>query len=99
MIAPDMQRSFLHGYFDGDGSLGIRPMPRWAMVTGCEPFLRDAQAFILAEAGIRVGGPYQDKRHKSAWSIVATGGPVRALDAWLQQDGLGLARKRLAGQE
>lgn len=98
-LEPAMQRGFLHGYFDGDGSLGIRPMPRWTIVTGCETFLRDAQAFILADAGVRVGGPYRDRRHRSAWSIVATGEPVRALDAWLQQDGLGLARKRLSGQE
>jgi hypothetical protein len=94
-LDPVMQRSFLHGYFDGDGSLGRAPLPRWAIVSGCEPFLLAAQAFILAETGIRVGGPYKDKRHKSASSIVATGEPVRALDAWVQQDGLGLARKRL----
>lgn len=98
-LEPAMQRCFLHGYFDGDGSLGTKPMPRWSIVTGCEPFLRAAQAFVLADTGIRAGGPYQDRRHKSAWSIVATGEPVRALDAWLQQDGLGLARKRLSGQE
>ena len=94
-LDPAMQRSFLHGHFDGDGSLGREPMLRWAIVTGCESFLRAAQAFVFAESGVRVGGPYQDKRHRSAWSIVATGEPVRALDAWLQQDGLGLARKRL----
>lgn len=94
-VAADMQRGFLHGYFDGDGSLGHKPMPRWALVSGCEPFLRDAQAFVYKEIAVRVGGPYQDKRHNAAWSIVATGEPVRALDAWLQQDGLGLARKRL----
>ncbi len=91
-----MQRCFLHGYFDGDGSLGREPLPRWAMVSGCELFLRAAQEFILAETGIRVGGPYRDKRAKAV-SIVATGEPVRALDAWVQQDGLGLARKRLGG--
>lgn len=97
-LSPAMQRGFLHGYFDGDGSLGREPMPRWAMVSGCEPFLRAAQAFIAGGTGIHVGGPYQDKRHVAAWSIVATGEPVRALDAWMQQDGLGLARKRLGDQ-
>lgn len=94
-LDPVMQRAFLHGYFDGDGSLGREPMPRWAMVSGSEPFLRAAQEFVLTEAGIRIGGPYKDKRHKAAWSIVVTGEPARALDAWVQQDGLGLARKRL----
>lgn len=93
-LSPEMGRSYLHGYFDGDGSLGTDGIGRWALVGGSPSFLASVQEFVLAETGIRVGGPYQDKRHKHAWSIVATGAPVRELDAWLQQDGLGLARKR-----
>jgi hypothetical protein len=94
-LTADMARSYLHGYFDGDGSLNPEWIYRWSLVSGTREFLVSAQEFILAECGVKVGGPYYDKRHNAAWSIVATGEPVRALDAWLQQDELGLARKRL----
>lgn len=98
-LTPELSRSYLHGYFDGDGSLSTARTGRWSLVGGNPSFLASAQDFVLAEAGIRIGGPYQDKRHEHAWSIVATGAPARALDAWLQQDGLGLARKRWPRQE
>lgn len=93
-LGPEMGRCYLHGYFDGDGSFSAEGIGRWAVVGGSPSFLVSVQEFVLAETGIKIGGPYQDRRHEHAWSIVATGEPVRALDAWLQQDGLGLARKR-----
>ncbi len=43
------------------------------------------------------GGPYEDRRHEHAWSIVKSGKPVRALDEWIHRDVPGLARKRLTG--
>lgn len=88
--------SFICGYYDGDGSLGTVPAPRWAVVSGNPDFLRTMQAQILRLTGLVVGGPYQDRRHEHAWSIVATGKPVRALDAWIHADVPGLTRKNLA---
>ena len=95
-LPADIARSYLHGYFDGDGSLYPKWMYRWALTSGSRNFLTAVQKFTLDEAGVKVGGPYPDRRGR-AYSIVATGEPVRTLDAWLQQDGLGLARKRLPG--
>jgi len=89
--------SFICGYYDGDGSLGTKPIPRWAVVSGNPPFLHEMQARILEHVSVKVGGPYQDRRHEHAWSIIATGEPVRALDEWIHRDVPGLARKRLTG--
>jgi hypothetical protein len=50
---------------------------------------------IARLAGIKVGGPYQDRRHEHAYCIVATCGPAKALDAWIHEDVPGLTRKRL----
>ena len=88
--------SFVCGYYDGDGSLGLKPSFRWAVVSGNPDFLRIMQAEILRLTGLVVGGPYQDRRHYHAWSIIATGKPVRALDAWIHADVPGLTRKNLA---
>lgn len=90
--------SFVCGYYDGDGSLGTTgKWLRWAVVSGNREFLQMMQARIQEHTGIWVGGPYEDKRHEHAWSIVKSGEPVRALDAWVHRDVPGLARKRLAG--
>lgn len=89
--------SYVCGYYDGDGSLGLVPLPRWAVVSGNPEFLRVMQARIHEHTGVSVGGPYQDRRHEHAWSIIQTGEPVRVLDEWIHRDVPGLARKRLAG--
>ena len=94
-LPDEFVNSFVCGYYDGDGSLGTRPLPRWTVVSGNPPFLEEMQARILEHTGIGVGGPYRDIRHEHAWSIVKTGEPVRALDAWVHRDVPGLARKRL----
>lgn len=91
-----LENSFICGYYDGDGSLGVKPLPRWSVISGNISFLEVIQRRIYSHTGIHVGGPYRDKRHEFAWSIVATGGPVRALDAWIHKDVPGLSRKRLA---
>ena len=36
----ELVNSFVCGYYDGDGSLGTRPVPRWAVVSGNREFLR-----------------------------------------------------------
>lgn len=94
-VPAEFINSFVCGYYDGDGSLGLRPLPRWSVVSGNPDFLRIMQAEICEHTGIWPGGPYEDKRHEHAWSIVQTGGPVRVLDAWIHRDVPGLARKRL----
>jgi hypothetical protein len=90
--------SFVCGYYDGDGSLGTAgPWLRWSVVSGNTGFLETMQAKVQEHTGIRVRGPYKDRRHEHAWSIVKSGEPVRALDAWTHRDVPGLARKRLTG--
>jgi hypothetical protein len=88
--------SFVCGYYDGDGSLGTTgKWLRWAVVSGNPPFLEEMQVRIQEHTGIWVGGPYEDRRHEHAWSIVKSGESVRALDEWIHRDVPGLTRKRL----
>lgn len=94
-VPPELENSFICGYYDGDGSLDRRLRHyRWSAICGIPEFLVGMQACILEHTGIRVGGPYRDTRHEHAWSIVATGRPVPELDAWVHRDVPGLARKR-----
>ena len=95
-VPEHLEASYICGYFDGDGSLLPKWVWRWTVVCGSTPFLEEMQARIKAHTGIKVGGLYQDTRHENAWSICATGGPVRALDEWIHRDVPGLARKCLA---
>jgi len=93
---PDhLVNSFVCGYYDGDGSIGAVPNPRWSVVSGNPDFLRTMQDRIAGLTGIKVGGPYRDTRHEHAYCIVATCGPAVALDAWVHEDVPGLTRKRL----
>ena len=92
--------SFVCGYYDGDGSLGTTGRwLRWAVVSGNPEFLKVMQVKIQERTGIWVGGPYRDRRHEHAWSIVKVGESVRALDEWIHRDVPGLTRKRLAGRD
>jgi hypothetical protein len=91
-----LEASFTCGYFDGDGSLLPKWCYRWTVVCGSTPFLEQMQERIRAHTGIKVGGLYRDTRHENAWSICATGEPVRALDEWIHRDVPGLARKRFS---
>lgn len=94
-LPADLESSYVCGYFDGDGCLMMTHWVRWSIVCGCTEFLTAMQDHIEAGTGIRPGGPYQDKRHNAAWSIVTTGKPVRVLDEWIHRDVPGLARKRM----
>jgi len=96
-VPAKLENSFACGYYDGDGSLDRRPPYRWSTVCGIPDFLVEMQECIARHTGIRVTGPYQDKRHDHAWSIVTSGQRVPELDAWLHHDVSGLARKRLTG--
>jgi len=93
-VPSEHEGSFVCGYFDGDGYLKRDWLYRWAVTCASVPFLTAMQDHILAATGVRVGGPYSDKRH-AAWSLVQTGAPVRAVDAWMHRDVPGLERKRL----
>ena len=98
-VPEELENSFICGYFDGDGSLytQVEKQPyRWTIVCGAPDFLREIQAKVLIHTGVKVGGPYQDKRTGHAWSIVTTGEPVRVLDEWIHRDVPGLDRKCLA---
>ncbi len=96
-----LENSYVCGYFDGDGSMSIQrdrrsdKNYRWAVVSGNPEFLREMQARILAQTGLKTLGPYQDRRHEAARAIVAIGTPARTLDAWMHRDVPGLERKRL----
>ena len=94
-VPPELEGSYACGYFDGDGSLRREWIYRWAIVSGNRDFLEVMQDRAMTHTGVKIGGPYQDRRHGNTWSIVATGKPVQALDAWLHHDVPGLARKRL----
>ena len=91
-----LDASFTCGYFDGDGSLLPKWVYRWTVVCGSTEFLEQMQERVRAHTGIKVGGLYRDTRHENAWSICATGEPVRVLDEWIHRDVPGLARKCLA---
>lgn len=95
-LPEEFANSYVAGYFDGDGSLGLTgEAPRWSIVSASRPLLEAIQQRAFHQTGTWIGGPYADKRHK-ALSIVATGhGQVRDLDEWIRQDVPGLARKRL----
>lgn len=94
-LPPELENSYVCGYFDGDGSLIPVWLYRWTIVSGTPEFLTTMQRRIRAHTGISPGGLYRDRRHKHAWSICQTGEPVRALDAWIHRDVPGLARKRM----
>jgi hypothetical protein len=91
-LPAELENSFICGVYDGDGSLCKEWIYRWSVISANRQFLLTIQEHIQDRAGIWVGGPYKDK---SCWTLVATGEPVRTLDAWIHKDVPGLARKRL----
>lgn len=95
-----LQRPFLLGYFDGDGSM-YTPKDRrggfragWTVCSGSEQFLIEMRDFIYAAVGIQLQ-EIQHRRGADLWQVASTGRNAYLLDEWLHQDGLGLARKRL----
>jgi hypothetical protein len=91
-----LQRPFLLGYFDGDGSM-YTPRGKyagWTVCSGSERFLADLKKYVHAEIGA-VLQAIQHRKSADLWQVAATGRTAIALDGWLHQDGLGLERKRL----
>lgn len=86
-----LENSFICGVYDGDGSFHREWIYRWSLISANRKFLEAIQEHVLDGTGLRIGGPYKDR---NAWTIVATGEPVRALDAWIHKDVPGLTRKR-----
>jgi hypothetical protein len=95
----ELQRPFLLGYFDGDGSMYLprdrhsRERPGWTVCSGSEQFLIDMRAYILAATGVGLQ-KIQHRRGADLWQVAITGRGAAVIDEWLHRDGLGLARKR-----
>ena len=99
----ELQRPYLLGYFDGDGSMFLprdrhgTKRPGWNVCSGTEQFLVDMRAYILAAAGVRLQA-IQHRVGADLWQVSVTGAGAVVLDEWLHQDGLGLPRKRLPAE-
>ena len=101
-LDPISSRSFLLGYFDGDGFItrsrnGQYLYERWALL-GTAPFLTSAMQVISRETGIA------SRRIRRHWRNIHTlhinGADARAVDEWIHSgSSLGLARKRLTQQQ
>jgi hypothetical protein len=92
LMPPELDNSYVCGFFDGDGHLSSSPRLYWTAASASYGFIETMQQRIEAATGIRPFGPY---RQGSIWAITKSGRPVRALDAWMHHDVPGLARKRL----
>lgn len=94
-------RAFILGYFDGDGHVTWHDRPNgrypYLGITGGSPaMLEEIARRITAATGATVGGPW--KKTPATYLIRASGESALAVDRWLHQDDLGLARKRLAAR-
>jgi hypothetical protein len=94
-VSTEHEGSFLCGMSDGDGSLAQNPILHWSLVGGSHGFQTTLQERVMLHTGVKVGGPYPDRRKDNCWRVAVTGEPVRALDAWMHRDVPGLARKRI----
>jgi len=94
----ELQRPFLLGYFDGDGSAFLprdrngREYPGWNLCSGSERFLAEARDYIETATGVRMQ-KIQKRRDVSLWQFSVTGLGAIVVNEWLHQEGLGLARK------
>lgn len=90
-----LQRPFLLGYFDGDGSAfkANKGRPGWTVCSGSEHFLVDMKAYIHEATGI-VLEKIHHRPGTDLYQVATTGRNAWVLDGWLHQDGLGLGRKR-----
>lgn len=96
-----MLRSFLLGYFDGDGSACIargrnpaNEYPNWSVCSGSEQFLVYMKVFILDSTGVALEKIHH-RPNSDLYQVTTTGRGAWAVDLWLhQEDGLGLTRKR-----
>jgi hypothetical protein len=95
-IAPELDRSFILGHFDGDGSLFRTGRSwRWTITCGSGLFLIAVQDRLEGALGIRPRGPYPKGGSNRAFQITLNGAKVFPVDAWLHADLPGLRRKQL----
>ena len=99
VILGDLQRPFLLGYFDGDGSMFLprdrhgRERPGWTVCSGSEKFLIDMRDYIRDAIGVELQ-QIQHREGADLWQVAVTGLSAVVVDKWLHQDGYGLMRKR-----
>jgi hypothetical protein len=90
-----LQRPFLLGYFDGDGSACIvrGTYPNWSVCSGSEAFLVALKAYVLETAGV-IMQKIQHRPNSDLYQVATQGRQALVVDEWIHQDDLGLARKR-----
>ena len=95
-----LTREFILGYFDGDGFVTSHRLPSGlypylGIVSGSRDFLEAVARAVEQGCGVAIGGPWR-KGTSNCYVIRAAGRRARVIDEWLHQDGMGLARKRIA---
>lgn len=94
-----LQRPFLLGYFDGDGSSFTTrngrgsEYPGWTVCSGSQQFLVDMKAYIHQATGIVLEKIHHRPR-SNMYQVATTGRGAYVVDVWLHQYGFGLERKR-----
>ena len=95
------ERSFLLGYFDGDGSVfwrrsrnGRKTYPCWCLY-GRDVFLLTVAQTINEHLGIELAPPRRPRKNRAVWVLEATASKALRIDRWLHSNGLGIPRKRL----
>ncbi len=100
-LSEELLAPFLLGYFDGDGCVskvtrrhpyGTYVYPSWSVLSGSRSIIDGAAAVVQAFLGIEL----TVRSSGRLWKIGTSGRRALAIDAWLHECGLGLARKRLA---
>lgn len=92
--------SFLHGYFDGDGTLSLNTATNewhWSICCANPQFLKDALAFIHKTTRATCGKISPTNAQKTCWAFSITGRKnILELDRLMNESGeFGLKRKRL----
>jgi hypothetical protein len=91
-----VQRSFLLGYFDGDGTMYVvrDRYPGWSVCSGSEQFLIEMKEYIRVSTGVALEKIHHRPK-TDLYQVATTGRGAWIVNEWLHQDdGLGLARKR-----
>ncbi len=99
-LKPEIERSFLLGYFDGDGSISFKKRGDWKPqlcwnLYGTYSFLTSVTHIIEKHTGICPREPRKPRPHRSVWTISLSPNKAIEVDRWLNQDGMGLQRKHL----
>lgn len=92
------QRSYLLGYFDGDGwaSTARGRYPTWGVCSGSRGFVVSLVEYVESQAGVSMDQIYT-RKGASLHQVAATGHRAYVIDKWLHEGmELGLSRKRFA---